>query len=457
MTRISTLGYWPCAALSLALSFVLALDSPHASDAVLTSAGIAANPQATYGFLGNGYLGRALGVREGSGVRLGGFLVPECNWVASGGAKPDAAVCGIALGLNASVDAEQAFRIPGGTLGVEFLLSDGGNNNDAAGSVQQYTNFTVPAPLNREQMTQLWWRQRLFNDKLMVQIGKMNGAGLFGVVLNPIVLDTPHLQDTTISNLIYVPVGLNPTLFGRLPPYPETAYGAAVHFSPVTNLYLSYGIFDGNGAIGEQTGADWLPRINDYVFHISELGYAWRLGRQAMPGRIGLGGWKQTGELWTPALSVEDGVTGYYLFGNQRLWYRDPHRDNAGLIGYLQYGHTGSNASIVKTYMGGGLTGIGLVPKRPFDTLSLGVARSDLNDTPGAGAFFYPDVVSDSMDLSSSELMVQTTYQANFAIGTPANYWTLSAVAGYTYIHEPGQRADLPSAHVFSLRLIALF
>jgi porin len=450
-------GHRPIAALLLALYLGHAQADSEISGTILTSAGIAANPQAAYGLLGTGYQGRALGVPDGSGVRLGGFLIPECDWVASGGAEPGASVCGIALGLNASVETEKALGIRGGTFGIEFLLSDGGNNNDAAGSVQQYTNFTVPEPLNREQMTQLWWRQRLFDDKLMIQIGKMNGAGLFGVVLNPVGLDTPQLQDTTISNLIYVPVGLNPTLFGRLPPYPETAYGAAVHFSPLPNLYLSYGVFDGNGAIGEQTGADWLPRINEYRFHIGELGYAWRFGRQAMPGRVGLGLWKQTGELWTPDLSVEDGAAGYYLFANQRLWYRNPSRDNAGLIGYLQYGRTGSDASIVKQYVGAGLTGVGLVPGRPFDTLSLGIASSDLNDTPGAGAFFYPEIVSDSTDLAPSELMIQTTYQANFAIGTPANYWTLSAVLGYTFIPEPGQRPDLPAAHVFSCRLVALF
>jgi porin len=457
MTRLPILASWPVAALSLALYIGHALAEPAASGALLPGDGLQANPQATPGLLGNGYLGRALGIGEASGVSLGGFLVPECSWVASGGAEPGTTECGIALGLNTSVDAQQAFRIPGGTLGVEFLLSGGGNCNDAAGSVQQYTNFTAPGTLNRQQMTQLWWRQRLFEDKLMFQIGKMNGAGAFNVVLNPVVLDTPHLQDTTISDLIYVPAGLNPTLYGRLPPYPETAYGAAVRFSPVPNLYLSYGIFDRNQAIGKQTGADWLPRINDYAFHISELGYAWRLGREAMPGRVGLGGWWQTGKLFTPEFSVEDGATGFYLFSNQRLWYGDPRRDSAGLIGFLQYGRTGSGASIAKNYMGGGLTGVGLVPGRPFDNLSLGVARSDLNETPGAGAFFYPETVSNSADLAPNELMIQTTYQANFGIGTPANYWTLSAVLGYTYIPEPGQRPDLPAAHVLSFRLVALF
>jgi hypothetical protein len=55
---------------------------------------------------------------------------------------------------------------------------------------------------------------------------------------------------TDISVLIMVPPGINPTMLGRLPVYPNTAYGAAVYFAPTKNLYASYGIFDGNVARG---------------------------------------------------------------------------------------------------------------------------------------------------------------------------------------------------------------
>ena len=98
-----------------------------------------------------------------------------------------------------------------------------------------------------------------------------------------------------------------------------------------------------------------------------------------------------------------------------------------------------------------------MIPSRHDDTLSLGLAYSELNDTPGAGVFFYPDVPSSSADLGESELMLQAAYQTNFVFGTPANYWTLSSVLAYSYIPDPGQRPDLPAAHVLSWRLIALF
>ena len=403
------------------------------------------NPQAGYGFLGNDFLGRALGLGESTGLRLGGVLIPELDWVASGGLKPGSSFGSGSLGLHASADTEKILKIPGGTLGIELLASaNGAGINEAAGSVQRYTNLEAGEPRNRIQIMQLWWRQFLFDNKLIIQLGKMNGSGIFNTVTNPVIVNEPQLRDagTNISNLIYVPVGLNPTLFGRLPAYPETAYGAVATLAPTTNFYVSGGIFDGNGANGWQTGWKSLPKFNDYTFRIGEIGYSWRLGRLGMPGRIGLGAWRQTGDLYTPVLSVENGATGYYAFANQRLWYRRPYLDSSGLVGYLQYGHTGSPAAPINTYFGAGLTGNGLIPGRPQDTVSLGIARSTLNT---------------SMGFASNEVMLQTAYTANFTIGPPANYWTFTAIAAYSYIPNPGFRPNLPAANVFSLRLVTLF
>ena len=432
-----------------------ATDQPSGTSAL--ASGIIVNPQATYSFLGNGYLGRALGLDRNSALQLGGFLIPEFDWLVSGGVEPDSAYGSLALGLHAKVDLQKALGIPGATLGVEFLESTGGDNNQAAGTVQLYTNMDGAEPRNRQEMMQLWWHQRLFDDKLLVQVGKMNGTGIFNTVLNPVIVDTPWMRNFTISNLIMTPIGENPTLFGKLPAYYDTAYGAVVHLAPTPDFYASFGIFDGNGAAGVQTGMEWLPTFNEYLFNIAEVGYSWRLGAEGKPGRMGLGGWWQTGDLYTPALTTEDGAEGYYLFANQRLWFKNPGIDSAGLIGYLQFGHTGSRTAMVNTYLGGGLTVIGMIPGRHDDTLSLGLAYSELNDTPGAGVFFFPDVPSPSADLGESELMLQAAYQTNFVFGTPANYWTLSSVLAYSYIPDPGQRPDLPAAHVLSWRLIALF
>jgi hypothetical protein len=189
------------------------------SPAVVPSSAIIVNPQATYSFLGNGYLGRALGLDRNSALQLGGFLIPEFDWLVSGGVEPDSAYGSLALGLHAKVDLQKALGIPGATWGVEFLESTGGDNNQAAGTVQLYTNMDGAEPRNRQEMMQLWWHQRLFDDKLLVQVGKMNGTGIFNTVLNPVIVDTPWMQNFTISNLImtFLSARIPPSLAGSPP------------------------------------------------------------------------------------------------------------------------------------------------------------------------------------------------------------------------------------------------
>ena len=447
----------------LLLAGMAVADQP-APDASPLNRAITANPQVNPYLNGWGKLGLLFGLSEESGIRLGGLFVPQFNWTASGGVRPHTTFGGLVLTLNAGVDTQKALGIPGGTFGVEFLEYTGGATNAAAGSIQQYDGLNGPAPRARQELLQLWWHQRLFNDKLIFQIGKMNAAGSFGAVLTPVAVSGPKGQYEDISVLMWALSGINPTMFGRLPIYPNTAYGAAVHFAPVKNLYASYGIFDGGAALGKQTGMMLEPRITPYKFHVGELGATWLLGPEQKPGRFGIGGWVQTGKLLTPYLTHQNGATGFYLFANQRLWFRNPDRDNSGLVTFLQFGRTSDHAAMVNTYVGGGLTGIGLVPVLPLNRISVGMAWSQLNDAPIAGAFFFPNLPNvplDSTRLRASELMLQVALQTTFVFPLPKDLWAanvpLTLGAAYTYIPTPGERRELPAAHLLTARLAIMF
>ncbi|NSW85541.1 MAG: carbohydrate porin [Syntrophobacteraceae bacterium] len=454
---------WPaCRCFAFAVLLLLFLTGAAAAESAVPdplprTGEIISNPQAAYTFAGWDQLGVALGVPEDLGLRLGGFFISEFNHIASGGVDPDTTLANLALGLHASLDTNKAFCIPGGTLGIELLEFTGGAVNDSAGSVQLLTTMDGPPPRTRHELMQLWWRQSLFDNRLIFHIGKMNGSGTFGNLQVPVIIGDRQLQDGDITNLIFVPVGLNPTLFGRLPSYYNTGYGAVVHIAPTESLYFSYGLYDANAIRGVQTGIECLPTLNSYKLHIGEAGYSWRVGERRKPGRVGIGGWYQTGELYAPDLTTEDGAAGFYLFAHQRLWYKHPDIDNAGIIGYFQLAHTDSHTQAVNTYLGSGLTALRMVPGRPADQFSLGIAWSWLNDKPGAGSFFFPDVVSRSKDLGESEFMMQFVYQTTFFFKLPRGFWSLSPVIGYTHIPSPGQRPDLPAANVISLRLITLF
>jgi porin len=354
--------------------------------------GIALNPRAVSGLFYSGLLQQALGLSPDSALRVGGIVDLGGNWLLSGGLDPHRLSGDFASSFGADVDMEKALRIPGGEFYASLGLYQGTNANGQAGSVQDYDNLAPLIDFHRTELYELWWRQRLFSDKLILKIGKINGTAEFDQVLIPVPIPETNLQDWTISDLLYAPVGLNPTLFGRLPGSPNTAWGVTASFLPMNSLYASYGLFDGNGARGVQTGLNVGPDFNSYKFNIGEVGYAWRLGDEGKPGRIGVGIWGQTGTLFTGNLTPVQGANGFYAFGSQRLWYQHPKQDPSGLIGFLQFGASNSGANIATRYVGSGLTALGLVPGRPADSMGIGLAWSKLNPGQYAGSIFYPDV-----------------------------------------------------------------
>jgi hypothetical protein len=216
--------------------------------------GISANPGAVNILTGTGLLGRLLGFGPDSGVRLGGLWIGDANYLFAGGAEPRTWSFNSLLLVDLSLDLERLLRIPGAQFGVEFLQFNGQPTNNQAGVVAGYNSLPGPPPLDRSQLYELWWRQRLFDDKLIVRIGKTVPTYDFNNVVRPLRLQDESLSVPALSALIYTPIFKNPTLIGTLPGYYNSAYGITVTVAPTTNLYVSAAVYDGNLARGEQTG-----------------------------------------------------------------------------------------------------------------------------------------------------------------------------------------------------------
>jgi carbohydrate-selective porin OprB len=95
--------------------------------------GITGNPAAVDVEPGTGDLGRLIGFSPDSGVRLGGVLVTNGNYLASGGNTPGVASFNnlFVTGLNADLD--KLVNIPGATVGAALLRFDGQPTNQQAG------------------------------------------------------------------------------------------------------------------------------------------------------------------------------------------------------------------------------------------------------------------------------------------------------------------------------------
>lgn len=116
-----------------------------------------------------------------------------------------------------------------------------------------------PKPLVRTQLYQLWWRQSLFADKLVIRVGKTVPTYDFNNVSRPIAVSDDSLTIPSVTGLIYTPICKNPTLIGAAPGYYNSAYGITANIAPTLNSYFTYAIYNGALATGDQTGLDASP------------------------------------------------------------------------------------------------------------------------------------------------------------------------------------------------------
>lgn len=411
---------------------------------------ITGNPAAENELPGTGLAGRLLQLPEDTGLRLGGLWLVDTNGLLSGGAQPGKWSWNSALIIGANLDAQKLLNWQGASFGVQFLQFDGQNTNGQAGSVQGYNSLPGAKPLDRSELYQLWYRQTLFDDKIIFRIGKIVPTYDFNNVARPVPTQDEALSIPAVTGLLYTPVFVNPTLLGAIGGYYNSVYGITLTLAPTKNSYVNYGVYDGNVANGVQTGLTG-PHFNGYYFNILEAGVDWVAGG-TYPGEFGAGLWYQTGVLQGPRGISENGTGGFYLFGGQRLWGRsagNPAPDgkkeivipaseleqNASISTFVQFGLNDSDTLPVKEYLGLGLTGFGLVPHRPGDSIGVGMAWSWLNP---------------NLSGRSSELMFQGYYQTRIANGVYLQ-------PALTYIPTPGLSPKYDGAWATSLRLTVLF
>lgn len=258
---------------------------------------ISGNPAAASDMPGNAWL---LGLipdqpLEKAGLRLGGIWLADSNYLISGGASPQTWSFNSALILGANLDAEKLIGWKGASFGVQFLQFNGQDTNGQAGSVQGYNSLVATAPLNRSELYQAWYRQNLFDERVVVRVGKMVPTFDFNNVARPVPTQDEGLAIPAVTGLLYTPVFVNPTLLGAIPGYYNSAYGAVVTVAPTKQIYLKYGLYDGNLARGVQTGLTG-PHLNGYYFNIWEAGADWIIADK-YPGQFGAGLWYQSGLL----------------------------------------------------------------------------------------------------------------------------------------------------------------
>jgi porin len=384
---------------------------------------------------GTGKLGSALGLDPDSGVRVGGVWVGNANVLLTGGEKSAQSSFNSLLLADLNLDLAKLANIPGAQFGAQFLQFNGQPSNEEAGTVTGYNGLQGQFPLVRSELYQFWWRQSLFDEKLVIRIGKSVPTYDFNNVGRPVQTRVQALEIPSVTGLIYTPAFKNTTLIGAMPGYYNSAYGITTTIAPTERLYVSFGAYDDSDE-HQQTGLSTGPLFNGNYFYVAETGYAWVLDSGTLPGGVAVGGWRRTGKLEIPNTEITDnGADGFYTFGSQRLWNSGSADHATGVSGFYQFGVNDSHTLLAHRYFGVGATGFGLIPNRPSDTVGIGLAWSWLN--PGRG-------------FRSDETILATYYQAKILDN-------LFVQPVLTFVPNPGASPSHAASTALTLQTTILF
>jgi porin len=433
-----------------------------ASSTANGNSSIAGTPGAVNIVVGSGKLGDALGVNQ-NGWRLGGLTINDANGILVGGLGP-----GRWAGQNLTIadltfDAEEAGLWQGGMFGTEFLYYTGygagpvvngieqnqGSPNSLAGSVMGFNSLDGKPPIHRAELYELWYRQSMCDDALIVRVGKSIPTYDFGNVVKPARMQNSVMNIPATSGALLAPLYVNPTMLGIIPGYYNSATGIVITVTPSEFLYLQYGFFDGNLPAGSQTGMMG-PQFNGHYFHIGEVGVHWGTAEDELPGRFGIGYWGQTGPIETLSNGVEYGAQGVYFFGSQRLTWEDPGVSNNGLSSYYQFGASNNDVVVTQRFFGCGLTYHGLLDGRDNDSAGFAMAWGQMTDDPNAGKIYFKGYPPGPAPVGSHEVILTWYYQIEIKPG-------MYLQPNLTYIPDPARVPDTPAAFPFTLQSVVLF
>jgi porin len=323
---------------------------------------------------------------------------------------------------NLTIDTQRLAHWPGGTFFLNFQTYNGQSGSDDLGVAQGISGIDADG---RTQISELWYEQLLLDGKLRLRAGKIDANRDFAFVENA-------------GDFIHSSFGVSPTVLG-IPTYPDPAAGFDLFISPCEFFYAGVGVFDGAAQEGIPTGSRgpasfWGDPAD--LFLIAEAGLKWNLSNHR-PGRLGVGGWRHTGQFDRFDGGAESGTNGVYAVFDQSLWREcDKEDDPQGIAMFAQYGYADPAVSPFQHHAGLGAAWTGPIPSRDDDILGLGASWVRLSDDAG-----FDD---------NNELAVELFYKCALFV------W-LNLQSDLQYIHNPGGLAAQDDLWVGTLRVVIDF
>jgi porin len=246
-----------------------------------------------------------------------------------------------------------------------FLLAQNthgrGLTEDFVGDTQVVSN--IDSFNNIMQVSEYWWEFGLFDDQVVVRLGKQD-------------LNTEFLVMDLADDFIHSSFGLSPN--AGFPSYPNPSMAAVVLAQITPSLELKIGIWD---ALAK--GGGWGFSENDVTLMIGEVKYRYALAGGQLPGALALAvGRGSAGDVSQQAVPS---ANGYYIQLEQLVFRENTcdRRNPQGLglfVSYLPRFFNGENPfPAIENSVVGGFVYSGLIPGHDEDVAGAGVAWARLD------------------------------------------------------------------------------
>ncbi len=328
------------------------------------------------------------------------------------------------------------FEKMGIAKGLSFYIrpfsSWGSGLQDEVGSLSQPAT-SIATNGNQEIRVDKWWfTQKLFDNKLEFNLGKVSSLGDFVDVI-------PYVSYTTyfLNRWIYV----NPTI-----PH-ANGLGAFVKAWPVDWAYLQAGAVDPDSNI-KQWGWETAFHGSDYWRGFWETGFLSNKMFDSLkdyPGTYRVGLWYDPSnrKIYQDNLGgaladrFTNGQVGFYGDFDQVIYKenQDP-KDLQGMALFARYGYARGDSNRVENFWSIGSVYRGLVPQRDNDILGFAVAQGIISHT-------YKDEIN---PFSNYETVYELFYNIQI---TP---W-LTFTPDFQVISNPGGTSTTPDSIVGGFRL----
>lgn len=259
---------------------------------------------------------------------------------------------------NINIDLQKLIGINGGMFYTDLEYHIGDNpTNLLIGDAQVFDKHNAAPFL---QILEIWYQQKLFNDKLRIKVGKVDANAEFSVIDNGLEFINSSTQ-------------VNPTFF-VFPTFPDPMPSLNLFFTPDKLFYTDFAVYDANqndhflDFYGNPGSVQ--PTLYGELL-ISESGLTWdNLPVLKKDGNLKLGLWQHTGTFSKFDDNTQHDAKGLYLIFNQTLWKPiSDKNEGRGIRMFLEYSLSDASVSPVYQHMGGGIAWTGPSANHPEDAV----------------------------------------------------------------------------------------